>query len=369
MNDRPAELADILRQHVADDFAAIGASATSSAIAASVSWGESSWEGAVGHAEFDPDRPFDLQTPLDLASVTKTFTATLLMRAVSEGHVELDDPIARWVPGWEDGSTGTVTLLHLLNHSSGLPAWDQFYLRYPIVVDLPTAQATRDAIEAEIVAKPREEVGRSGVYSDLGYLLLGWIAERIFDDALEDLVESKIADPLELESVRYVSLRRADDPFETAAATEIDPRRGGTVVGFVHDENCYIIGGVAGHAGLFGTASDVRRFGEHLLAVDRGASGIVDRDVLQFCWSQRARGADGHHVGGWDTPSGASSSAGRGFDPESTVGHLGFTGTSLWIERDAGVVAALLTNRVYPTRDNDRIKPLRIAFHEAVLPP
>ena len=154
-----------------------------------------------------------------------------------------------------------------------------------------------------------------------------------------------------------------------AASTELAPRRGGIVTGFVHDENCYIQGGVAGHAGLFGTAADVARFGAHLLGVDRGESGIVSAETLRTCWSQASRGGDGHHLGGWDTPSGELSSAGRGFAADRTVGHLGFTGTSLWIERGEGVVASLLTNRVYPTRENTMIKPLRVAFHEAVLPP
>jgi CubicO group peptidase (beta-lactamase class C family) len=362
-------LSKVLRDHVATEFDAIGRTATASAIAASVSHDDEIWEDAAGVAQFDPERGFGIDSPLDLASVTKIFTATLIMQAAGEGRIELGDPIAPWIPGWDDRDSGVVTFLHLLNHSSGLPAWDQFYLRFPIVPDVATARATRKAIEAEIIEKPREPVGQQAVYSDLGYLLLGWLAERVWDEHLEELVESRIARPLGLDSIRYVSLRRDDEPISNAAATEIDPRRGGTVVGFVHDENCYIIGGVAGHAGLFGTARDVRRFGEHMLAVDRGEPGIVDRDVLQFCWSARARATGGHHVGGWDTPSGESSSAGRGFDPDATVGHLGFTGTSLWVERERGVVAALLTNRVYPTRENELIKPLRIAFHETVLPP
>jgi CubicO group peptidase (beta-lactamase class C family) len=368
MTDLHENLHRVLQAHVADDFDSIGDPATASAIVASVSWGDDVWEHAAGVAEFAPDRPLGLQTPLDLASVTKVFTATLLMQAAGEGRIALDDPIAPWIAGWSDIGPPT-TFLHLLNHSSGLPAWDQFYLRYPIQPDVVTAAETREAIEREIVAKTRQPAGERSVYSDLGYLLLGWLAERVWDEPLEDIVASRIAQPLGLESLRYVSLRRGDAPIEDAAATEVDPRRGGTVVGFVHDENCYVIGGVAGHAGLFATATDVRRFGEHMLGIDRGATGIVDRDTLRFCWSQEAGAPEGHHVGGWDTPSGKESSAGRGFGHETTVGHLGFTGTSLWIERQAGVVAALLTNRVYPTRENDRIKPLRVRFHETVLPP
>ncbi len=357
---------DVLNAAAAPDLASIGSTHTASALAAVVLRdGAVVVEHAAGHAGFDPQRPLTLETPFDLASVTKVFTATLAMLAVDAGRCAIDEPIVRWVDDWVDGAEA-VTLLHLLNHSSGLPAWDQFYLRMPITPDVETAAATADEIERQIAAKERGRPGRQGVYSDLGYILLGRILERVWDAPLEDAVESRICGPLALESTRFVSQRRADEAIADAASTEVDPRRGGVMVGRVHDENCYIQGGVAGHAGLFGTAADLAQFGSHLLAIDRGAAGIVSQELLQLCWSEGARGGSGHYLGGWDTPSGPQSSAGRGFAPSSTVGHLGFTGTSLWIEREAGVVAALLTNRVYPTRENDRIKALRVAFHESL---
>lgn len=358
----------VLEAAAAPTIDAIGETHVSSAVQAYVLRdGECVVDHAAGYAQFDPTRPNSTSTPFDLASVTKVFTATLAMQAVDAGRCELDDAIAPWLDGWMDRNE-PVTLMHLLNHSSGLPAWDQFYLRMPITPDLPTAMRTRAEIERQIIAKERREAGVDGVYSDLGYILLGRLVERFFDDDLEELVERHITRPLGLESIRYVSQRRGDAPIANAAATEIDPRRGGVMVGRVHDENCFIQGGVEGHAGLFGIASDVARFGEHLLDIDGGARGIVSQKALQTCWSESARGGDGHHVGGWDTPSGETSSAGRGFAPEATVGHLGFTGTSLWIERKQKLVAVLLTNRVYPTRENSMIKSLRVAFHEAVAP-
>jgi len=141
------------------------------------------------------------------------------------------------------------------------------------------------------------------------------------------------------------------------------------VVGEVDDDNTAVRGGVSGHAGCFATAQDVGRFAEHMRCIDQGDLGIVSQEVLQHCWSERARGADGHHLGGWDTPSGPRTSVGRGFGRRSTVGHLGFTGTSMWVERERGVVAVVLTNRVHPTRDNPRILELRIDVHEAVCEP
>ena len=359
----------ILDRGVARSIDAIGTTATASAVQAHVRVGaEVQLDYAGGAAQFDPPRTFDAETPMDLASLTKVFTATLVMQAVDEGRCDLASPIAQWVPGWFDGPR-PVRVLDLLNHASGLPAWDQFYLRMPIQPDTATAAQTADEIERQIVAKQRLRPGAQAAYSDLGYILLGRIVERLFDDRLEDLVADRVAGPLDLRSIRYVSMRRDDSPISTAAATELDPRRGGVVVGRVHDENCHIQGGVAGHAGLFGVARDVAAFAQHLLDIDGGATGIVRHETLQACWSEDARGADGSFLGGWDTPSGPTSTAGRGFPRAATVGHLGFTGTSLWIDRSARLVAVLLTNRVYPTRENDRIKGFRIAFHEAIHPP
>lgn len=353
------EIQKVLEAHAASRLEQIGRSAAASAIQAWVDHG-AVFEAAVGVAQFDPVRPFDAETPMDLASVTKVFTATLAMIAIDRGLVQFDEQ-APELPG--------VTLLHLLNHSSGLPAWDKFYERMPMNPRPAVAEATKAEILRQIAEKPRSEPGTVSEYSDLGYIYLGVWIERLFDRGLEELVEQLIAGALGLSSIRYVSLRRGDAPLADAAATEVDPVRGGPVVGTVHDENCHIMGGVAGHAGLFGIARDVGAFGRHMLEISRGSNGIVSREVLKFAWSEAARGAAGHYLGGWDTPSGTQTSVGRGFSRRYTVGHLGFTGTSLWIDRSRDVVAVLLTNRVYPTRENPRVKDLRIAFHEAVLPP
>ena len=141
------------------------------------------------------------------------------------------------------------------------------------------------------------------------------------------------------------------------------------VRGVVHDKNCFIQGGVAGHAGLFSTARDVAKFGHAMLGIFEGGAGIVSPEILREAWSEASRAPNGHHVAGWDTPSGESTSVGRGFARNATFGHLGFTGTSLWIDVSKRVVAALMTNRVFPTRENPRIKDTRIRFHEAVLSP
>ncbi len=373
---------ETLRNAVADSRDEIGESKTCSAVQAAV------WQGgkllldeALGCTHLgEGGAPMTRDTPMDIASLTKPLVvATLVMQAVDAGLVTLDDPIADHLPAWSSGAhsrnnkkRAEATLLDLLNHSSGLPAWEKFYLEYPVDPTPERARTTRDELFARIATTPLEaEPGTRHAYSDLGYILWAHIVERVFDAPLHEVARDRIFEPLGMEHTRYVARLAGDEPIAHAAATEDCPHRKRVVIGTVHDENTDIIGGTSGHAGVFSTAGDLLEFCTHLWQIDAGAisDGIISRQTLQFCWSERARGADGHHLGGWDTPSGSSSSAGRGFRAGRTVGHLGFTGTSFWIERDLGLIAILLTNRVYPTRENALIKELRVRFHEAVLPP
>lgn len=376
----------VLRDAIAEDVDQIGKTKVCSAIQAVV-WrdGDVLLDEALGRTHLEegsaPMAPMAPDTPMDIASLTKPVVpATLLMQAVDEGLVALDDPVAEHFPAWSIGveARDEAILLDLLNHSSGLPAWEKFYLKYPVDPSPAMAQKTRNALFRRIARTPLEAhpSGRH-CYSDLGYILLCGILERVFDRPLQELARQRIFEPLQMAHTRYVARLAGDEPLEGAAATERCPRRERLVIGTVHDENTDIMGGVSGHAGVFSTADDLLKFCRHLWQIDRGRidatvpphGGIVSRETLHFCWSDRARGADGHHLGGWDTPSGVLSSAGRGFQAGDTVGHLGFTGTSMWIERDLGLIAILLTNRVYPSRDNELIKELRVHFHEAVLPP
>ncbi len=367
----------ILREAIADDVDQLGKTKVCSAIEAVVwSDGETVLDEALGRTHLGAGgQPVRRDTPMDIASLTKPLvTATLMMQAVDEGRVRFSDPIAEHFPAWSMGSheRETATLLDLLNHSSGLPAWEKFYLRHPLDPSPAMADTTRQALFRRIARTPLDARPTTRhLYSDLGYILLAGILERVYERPLQDLARERIFEPLGMTHTRYVARIAGDQPLEDAAATERCPLRARLVVGTVHDENTDIMGGVSGHAGVFSTAEDLLEFCRHLWQIDRGEvdDGIVSREVLRFCLSEKARGADGHHLGGWDTPSGILSSAGRGFQAGNTVGHLGFTGTSMWIERDRGLIAILLTNRVYPSRDNELIKELRVHFHEAILPP
>lgn len=381
----------LLRDAIADDIDQIGKTKVCSAIQAVVWQASSEQAGEAGsvlldealgrtHLEDDchdaPGASMRRDTPMDIASLTKPLvTATLAMQAVDKGLARLDDRVAELYPAWSLGASerGQATLLDLLNHSSGLPAWEKFYLRHPVDPSQAMAQTTRKALFRRIARTPLQSrpTGKH-CYSDLGYILLAGILEQLYDAPLQQVAHDQIFRPLEMHNTRYVARLAGDEPLADAAATEVCPRRERMVIGTVHDENTDIMGGVSGHAGVFSTADDLLKFCRHIWEIDQGKldyGGIISNEVLRFCLSEEARGADGHHLGGWDTPSGVLSSAGRGFQAGNTVGHLGFTGTSFWIERDRGLIAVLLTNRVYPSRDNELIKELRVKFHEAVLPP
>lgn len=380
LSSSPTAIDDLLADQVAIDRETIGKTATACAIQAAVgSVKDTLYTGAHGVVDLESPgaAPVIDETPFDIASITKSLVgATLAMQAVDEGLVDWETPIAEILPDWgrrSDRDSHRVSLLHILNHTSGLPAWRAFYLDHP--VDPTPAQAARsyDAVVSSIVATELEgPPGTIHAYSDLGYILLTRLLEILFDAPLCKLAEERIFGPLGLRHTTYVSGRTGTTSLTDAVATEKCSRRGRVVCGTVHDQNTNIIGGVSTHAGVFSTATDLLTFGRHLLAIDTGLSvknPLVSRSTLQFAWSTDAGSSAGHHLAGWDTPSGESSSAGRGFDGKYTVGHLGFTGTAIWIERRRALVSVLLTNRVYPNRENDTIKGLRIAFQEALLSP
>lgn len=372
----PDQLDSIVESAVAPELEAIGDDAVCSALqAAVVREGELVYEASAGRTRLDArGTSVERDTPFDTASLTKPLVVgTLLMQDVAAGDIDLNRPVTDVLPGWSHAPRADdVSWRHLANHTSGLPDWRPLHRELPTDPGADELEGNIDAIRSRIRETDLEAPPGAGErYSDLGYIVLGFAIESLHGAPLEELARRRIFEPLALEQTRFVSARRGDAPLSEAAATERQPQRG-LVCGRVHDRNAAALGGVAGHAGCFSTARNLAAFGAHLLAVDSGDEGdesLVDRDVLRHCWSDEARGAAGHHNIGWDTPSGSPSSSGRGFQAGRTVGHLGFTGTSIWIERDREIVAVLLTNRVHPSRDNDRIKPFRVRFHEAILEP
>ena len=305
--------------------------------------------------------PMTPETIFDLASISKACgTTILLMRAVMKGWLQLDKPVAHYLPyfGTEHGRD-QVKIWHLLTHTSGLPWWLPFYQKYTSgdegAPKPGSTEAKRDILTRAGTAALEAMPGERAVYSDLNFLLLGDLVEFLYQKPQELAYQEEIAGPLQ-SGCHYRPLSVTNWP--KAAPTELCAIRGGRVRDIVHDENTWVMGGVAGHAGLFGRAQD-------LFAVACGLRpDFISAEVLAQFWPASPPFV-GTFVLGWDTPSTTLSSAGRYFSARS-VGHLGFTGTSLWIDRDRELVSILLTNRVYFGRQNERLKPFRRQYHDAL---
>jgi CubicO group peptidase (beta-lactamase class C family) len=310
------------------------------------------WAEPVGQLTFGPASPaVATDTIFDLASLTKVLsTVPLVMRLAEHGAIGLDDPVAAHLAHWRGADRSQVTIRDLLSHASGLPAHRHYYERC----------RGRDAFERAICAEPLAYQPRTqSMYSDLGFMLLGFIIERA-----RPLVEQFDALKAAVVPADDLQFHPPEAWLRRTAPTEIDWWRGRLLRGEVHDENTFALGGAAGQAGLFGTATAVGAMARHLLQVLSGRSGAFRETTLREFITRRAD-VPGSRALGWDTMLATSSCgtrmSGRAF------GHTGFTGTSLWIDPERGVYAVLLTNRVHPTRANGAIQRVRRAFHDAVM--
>jgi CubicO group peptidase (beta-lactamase class C family) len=310
------------------------------------------WQHATGHLTYAPDAPLcTLDTIFDLASLTKVMsTASLAMRVAEADATWCDTRIAELDSRWTGADRADVTVRQLLDHSSGLPAHVRLYEH----------TAGRDAYFTTIAATPLAYApGTESQYSDLGFMLLGLLLEQRLGATLDVAFAS--------------SASHVDGPLlftppvdmrAEIAPTEVDPWRGRTVQGEVHDENCAALGGVAGHAGLFGTVRAVGSFAQSVLQTLAHDSWLARRTTMQqFVTRSQVPGSS--RALAWDTML-PTSSCGTRMSPRA-IGHTGFTGTSLWIDPEQDVYVALLTNRVHPTRDGDGIQPLRRAVSDAAV--
>ena len=288
-------------------------------------------------------------TRYDLASLTKVVsTLPCVLRLLTDGAVRLDDPVRRFISnaGWfQSPSLGDATIRELLTHTAGLPAWEPLYTRTnDRLVGLGAALQTA-----------RPNIGQV-VYSDLGFIVLGAIIERVCGQRQDAFLREVVLDPMGMAETGYGP---AGPPV---AATENCGWRTCVLEGVVHDENAYALGGVAGHAGLFGTAGDLAAYCQAWL---RGDPRLGDPGLLAKARSEQATGPGVRRALGW-LLKGEGSFAGPAASLQG-YGHTGFTGTSLWIEPDAGWFAVLLTNRVHPHRSGGpNIQQIRRDFHHAV---
>ncbi|BAS28269.1 serine hydrolase domain-containing protein [Limnochorda pilosa] len=318
---------------------------------------------AYGWASLQPmRRPMQEETLFDLASLTKVVaTAALAWQLLDQGRIRLDDPVSLFLPGYGAHDRGPsrewkeqLTLRHLLTHTSGISGWEPLY-RHPG----SPADRLQQLLRYPLLQPPGERV----VYSCLGYILLGWILEVVAGAPLDQLARERLYQPLGMEATGFVP---APDLRERAAATELAPDTGEVLQGVVHDENARFLGGVAGNAGLFGTARDLAAFALEVLKALRGEPALWSPAVVRLATRSLTPGKEEERGLGWQIHGGRPfSSAGDLFSPAS-FGHTGFTGTSLWIDPERELFAVLLTNRVHPSRDNQAHLRLRPLFHNAV---
>ncbi len=331
--------------------------------------------GVFGHAQKDGG-PVTPATWFDLASLTKPLvTAPLCMVAIARGLIALDDPLARFFP--EDAVPAEkreITVRHLLSHASGFPAHRPFYLE---LVKLPPEKRKETLIQMILQTPLNAPPGSVAVYSDLGFMLLGTILERVFGGRLDGLAKNILFTPLGVDELSFFPAEAGTDPEipvkglrrEIAfAATQECPLRKRLLVGEVDDENAWCLGGVAPHAGLFGTAAGVLSLISHLWGIYAGRmnKGLLPRDLVKIFWQRTKIPEESTWALGYDTPSPVNSSAGHVISKNS-VGHLGFTGTSFWLDLDRQVLIVLLTNRVHPSRQNDAIRQFRPLVHDIIM--
>jgi serine-type D-Ala-D-Ala carboxypeptidase len=325
---------------------------------------------AFGRTHIEPQgtaAPVTARTIYDVASLTKPMaTAAALMKL----GIDLDRPVTPWLPEMRVRGAERITLAHLLGHASGFPAHIEFFRKLRAGERAGAATAREALLRMVCATELEREPGRSVVYSDLGYIALGFVIERITGKPLDAAVRDLITAPLGMDDTFFVDLHGAGLPVERlqrVAPTEVCPYRG-LVHGQVHDDNAHAGGGVFGHAGLFATAGDVARFARAMITVlsGRTVAGLAPDVVTRFVTTSAA--PDTTWRLGWDRPAPlpAVSHAGDLW-PRHGIGHLGFTGCAMWLDPPRGRYVVLLTNRVHPSRDLPGILPFRRAVMDAVV--
>lgn len=301
----------------------------------------------------------------DLASLTKPLaTALSVLHLCSLGTIALEDRLDDLLEEDIRPPLREIALRHLLCHSSGLPAYQPYFKN---LARLPP-EKRKNALRKWILAEPLSyETGRASLYSDLGFLLLGFIVEKKAKMPLDRYSREYIFGPLTLDGAIFFQRPSSGEKMKNCVPTEYCAWRKRTICGEVHDENAYCLDGVAGHAGLFGNSAGLLSMLDFLLDAwrQRTDSGALDGEKLgQFL--QRQDVPESTWALGFDTPSNKNSSSGQYLSPTS-VGHLGFTGTSFWIDPERELVVVLLTNRVHPDRHNTKIRQFRPLLHDLIV--
>ncbi len=346
---------------------------------------EAAW-GGVTHVPWSAR--VSPSTVYDLASLTKPLaTALSVMALVERGKLHLDDTLGSFLSEVPLDKI-QISIRHLLGHTSGLPAYRPFYKELiHLAPDSRLLEMKKLLLAESLVSPPGTQAG----YSDLGFMLLGWVIEGLTGKSLADVAQELVFGPLHVKGLYFplisttaIGQISSKPPFikgekedlrdgcckGLVAPTEVCPFRKRVVCGEVHDLNAWVIGGVSGHAGLFGTAGSVAKLLLRLLDIYKGRGNVPDfpKGLLQEFW--RIQGSDTGNTWalGFDTPSPTGSSAGSSFSPRS-VGHLGFTGTSFWMDLEHEILVVLLANRTFPKADREsqaKMRQFRPLLHDLV---
>jgi serine-type D-Ala-D-Ala carboxypeptidase len=320
---------------------------------------------AYGYADIFSKRKMTENTLFDLASLTKPLAVTpAVIRLVQEGRIQLDQEISEIIPEFGATDKKMITVRQLLSHTSGLPDYVPYYKE---VGDGPFVQRQNVLRQLLLQTPLKNPIGETMVYSDVGFMILNWLVERLVHMRLNTYVRQVVYAPLNLDvenGLFFVDLNQ-EPPMKNFAATEYCPWRKRLLCGMVHDENAYAAGGVEGHAGLFGNAGMIHCLLSAFLSIyhQDDKPEMFCRDLLRLFLARHDRT---ERALGFDTPSEKNSSAGEYFSKES-VGHLGFTGTSFWMDLKRCLIVILLTNRIHPTRKNEQIRQFRPMLHNAVM--
>lgn len=333
--------------------------------------------------------PLQKDMVYDVASLTKAIASTtLVMKFVDQGKLSIDKKLCHILQSFATFGKDRITLRHLLTHTSGFPAHIAFYKKIAQLSknEHDGLMHSREAVEIvyrEILRLRTDNLpGKVAVYSDVGFIILGAALELIGGGLpFKKLVEQHVLGPLRLLNSGFIDINATkrgavDCNLNVIIPTARCPWRNRIMLGEVHDDNAWVMGGIGGHAGLFSSAEDIHKFASTLLACWKGKGNYVDKEVVRMFWTKDKLVESSSWALGWDTPSqfisnrdnatSSQSSSGKYFS-KSSVGHLGFTGCSLWIDPEKDLDIVLLTNRIHPSPSNEAIKSFRPAIHNLVM--
>ena len=296
----------------------------------------------------------DKDTIFDLASISKIFTTTAAMMLYEDGHFDLDDPVATYIPEFAQNGKGDVTIRQLMTHTSGFTAWVPLYT---------IGESREDRLQYVFQYPLANSPGTKYTYSDLNMITLGEIIERISGKGLDEYIKENITGPLDMKDTMY---NPSEKLKKRIAATEYQPGiNRGLVWGEVHDENAWSLDGVAGHAGVFSTANDLAKLAHMYVNDGRyGGKQLLQPETVQLLVENQIPEFPGNDHGlGWEL---SQIWYMDGLSEDSTLGHTGYTGTSIVINKNNDTIAILLTNRVHPTRATVSTNPARRQFAQQV---